>query len=163
MMKLKKINHKIVAMSIGIGVSLASILFANKYISYNNEIAELNQQIENYKSQFAVLNNSLITRTGKLIASNTDLSYYAGNIYTYSLLEDFQVEIKIGESKYSNTISINLVFPEFKEKEKFKNFLQSLSYLGYIENVTKNSLSLHVTKFTIDDAKKLINSSNNKE
>ncbi len=152
---IKKVNNKAIALCITLGfTSFLSYQF-NNYISINNEIADTNQVITNYRNQTNFINSNLANNTGKL-ASNTDLSFYAGNIYAYALLEDIQLDIRNGESKYKNTISMNLTYPEFKDKQKFKDFLQALSYLGYVENVSNKNLTLHVTNFTLEDAKKLI-------
>lgn len=161
MIHLKKVNHKLISVFIGVAFSAFSILNVNDYLNIQKEIKENSEQIENYKNQSNALMTKISSLSGKL-AQDTDLSYYAGNIYAYALLEEFYVEIKNGETKYKNTISMNLTFDEFKDKEKFKNFLKSLSYLGYVENISKKNLTLHVTSFTVNDAKKLI-ISNHKE
>lgn len=155
MNSLKKVNNKTIAMCIAFGFTSFLSYQLNNYIGINNEIANTSQEITNYRNQTSVINSNLTNKSGKL-ASNTDLSFYAGNIYAYALLEDIQLDIRNGESKYKNTISMNLTYQEFKDKQKFKDFLQALSYLGYIENVGNKNLTLHVTNFTLEDAKKLI-------
>lgn len=155
MNSLKKINNKAIALCIAFGFTSLLTYQLNNYIGIINKIANTSQEITNYRNQTSVINSNFTNKSGKL-ASNTDLSFYAGNIYAYALLEDIQLEIRNGESKYKNTISMSLTYPEFKDKQKFKDFLQALSYLGYVENVSNKNLTLHVTNFTLEDAKKLI-------
>lgn len=155
MNSLKKVNNKAIALCIAFGFISLLTYQLNNYIGIINKIANASQEITNYRNQTSVINSNLTNKSGKL-ASNTDLSFYAGNIYAYALLEDIQLDIRNGESKYKNTISMSLSYPEFKDKQKFKDFLQALSYLGYVENVSNKNLTLHVTNFTLEDAKKLI-------
>lgn len=155
MNSLKKVNNKAIALCIAFGFISLLTYQLNNYIGIINKIANASQEITNYRNQTSVINSNLTNKSGKL-ASNTDLSFYAGNIYAYALLEDIQLDIRNGESKYKNTISMSLTYPEFKDKQKFKDFLQALSYLGYVENVSNKNLTLHVTNFTLEDAKKLI-------
>lgn len=155
MNSLKKVNNKAIALCIAFGFISLLTYQLNNYIGIINKIANTSQEITNYRNQTSVINSNFTNKSGKL-ASNTDLSFYAGNIYAYALLEDIQLEIRNGESKYKNTISMSLTYPEFKDKQKFKDFLQALSYLGYVENVSNKNLTLHVTNFTLEDAKKLI-------
>ncbi len=155
MNSLKKVNNKAIALCIAFGFISLLTYQLNNYIGIINKIANASQEITNYRNQTSVINSNLTNKSGKL-ASTTDLSFYAGNIYAYALLEDIQLDIRNGESKYKNTISMSLTYPEFKDKQKFKDFLQALSYLGYVENVSNKNLTLHVTNFTLEDAKKLI-------
>lgn len=156
------INHKVLGIIVGVGIASYLSLSVNSYIQISNDMVDINSQIENYKFQNSNIVSSTNNKSAKL-ASDTNLSYYAGSIYAYAKLEDFQVETKNGETKYKDTIQLNLTFTEFKDKNKFKEFIKALSYLGYIENVTNKNLVLNVTKFTIEDAIKLNKLNNNKE
>lgn len=159
----KKINHKIIAIIIGTGLIFYIGICINNYINISKEIDVVQNQIESYKMQNNTISTTLNSIPGKL-SPNTDLSYYAGSIYAYASLEDFKVETRNGETKYKDTIALNVYYSEFQDKNKFKDFIKSLSHLGYIENITNKSLVLHVTNFTIEDAIKLNNSNiSNKE
>lgn len=155
-MKINKINHKLVSFFIGVGFITTASLYSVNYMNISNEMMDTNIQIENFKSQYSVLSNNSSNKSGKLDI-NTDLSFYMNNIFAYALLEDIHLEIKKYESKYSNTLALEIIFTEIKDKDKFKNFLQAMSYLGFVDNVTNKSITLHVSKFSINDAIKIIN------
>ena len=146
-------KHKIIA--IFFGVLYASYIFTSysNYTSLKMDSDNLNLQINDIMKQ----NNDLRSRISKNIKlpNNTDISYYATNIYAYALLEGItNVQIKTADSKFGNTLSINLTFNPVIEIEKLKNFVTFVSYLGYVESANKSGITFHVTKYTIEDSKR---------
>ena len=155
MSKLKNINHKLIFASLGIIFFIYLISDINKYVEYKKEIGNLKNQITMYKQQSSKIIEQ-INLSNETKKGNSDLSYYISNIYAYSFLNDIKVEVRNGKSSYKNTKQINILHEDFNDKEKHKEFLIAISYLGYIENATKNNVLLNVYDFSIEDAKKLI-------
>ncbi len=77
---LKKVNNKLISICFTFGFTSFLIYQSANYINIVNDISNTNQEIENYRNQTSVINRNLTNKSGKL-AANTDLSYYAGNIY----------------------------------------------------------------------------------
>lgn len=154
-------KHKIIAFVLGIIYITYVVVNISNYFSMKKDKDSVLEQVTTIMEQ----NNSLRNRINANVKlpANTDLSYYATNIYAYCLMEKIgKIDIKNGESKYSNTLSINLTFDQIVEKNKLKNFVFFLTYLGYVENVSKTNITLHVTKFSIEDAKRILTSKGNK-
>ncbi len=150
-LKATKINHKLVAIVFGAGVLSFSIVKVIDFFELSNEIKNTNIQIESYKKEIVNTNNKLNQNISKSNV-NSDLSYYASNIYAYCLLEDIEVEIKNGPSKYKDSLQLIIVHKEL-EKQKHQNFLNALSLMGFIEDVKKDGFVLNVYEYSISDAK----------
>lgn len=160
MRKLSK--HKIIALLLASMYLLYLVSSISSYFSLKSEKDSVLAQVNDVMKQ----NNDLRARinTNTKLPANTDISYYATNIYAYSLLEAItNVQLKTMDSKYGNTVSINLTFNPISEIAKFKDFVTFVSYLGYVESVTKTNMVLHVTKYSIDDAKRNLLKQGNKE
>ena len=152
-----KINHKLFIPFFVTGVLAFSIIKINNYIKLEKQINETNLKIQKLKDDALQIKNKLIESSNKS-KKISDLSYYASNIYAYCLLEDINAEIKNGNTKYKDTLQLKITHHEIHNKEKYKEFLKSISLLGYIEDVTKNSFVLNVYEYSISDAKKDIKS-----
>ena len=151
MIKLSK--HKIIAILLASIYGIYIIINISNYFSLKSDKDSVIAQVNDVMKQ----NNDLRVRINNNIKlpTNTDLSYYATNIYAYSLLDGIQnIQMKNVESKYANCVSISLTFNPISEIPKFKNFVTFLSYLGYVESVSKTNILLHVTKYSIEDAKR---------
>lgn len=159
-----KIGHKQIAILIGLSIVSFGAIKTSDYLTMKKELNSVLAQAEDYRSQNSVITSSLENNNSTSnIVQNADLSYYASNIYAYALVENLNVEVRNGISKYKDTIQLNVTHEEIKDKEKHKAFLTALSYLGFIENVTKQSLTLNVYKFSINDAKDVIATTNSKD
>lgn len=151
MNKLSK--HKIIAILLASIYGIYIVINVSNYYSIKSDKDSVIAQVNDVMKQ----NNELREKINKNIKlpTNTDLSYYATNIYAYSLLDGIQnIQIKTIESKFGNTVSINITFNPISEIPKFKNFVTFLSYLGYVESVSKTNVLLHVTKYSIEDSKR---------
>lgn len=149
------INHKFIALILGVLITGLIYFHLQNIISIENDITSSKNDNNNISIMNSKLSSELNNVTGKL-PLNTDLSFYAANIYAYCLLENIEIEIKNGQSKYQNTIQMHLNYNDFQDKEKFKEFINAMHLLGYVENITKQSLVLNVAKFTKEDENKLI-------
>mgnify|MGYP003475861327 CR=1 FL=1 len=149
-----KINHKLFIPFFVTGVLAFSIIKINNYIKLEKQINETNLKIQKLKDDALQIKNKLIESSNKS-KKISDLSYYASNIYAYCLLEDIEVEIKNGPSKYKDSLQLIIVHKEL-EKQKHQNFLNALSLMGFIEDVKKDGFVLNVYEYSISDAKKEI-------
>lgn len=159
---IRNINNKHLVILSGFFVFIILFLATSNFYNILTEDDATQNQITLYKEQNNIMNLKLKQPNGKL-NKNIDLNYYINNIYAYSLLEDFSVQIRVGETKFRNTIQLFIDFQEFKDKDKFKSFLTALSLLGIIENINNKSLILHVVDYSINTAKQTINLSEDKK
>lgn len=159
---IKSLNSKQLAIFFGGCTALLIGIAVSNFYTVVIEGDAVQQQLTLYSEQNVLLKQKLLQPNGK-VNKNTDLNYYINNIYAYALLEEFQVQIKTGETKFRNTIQLIIEFQEFKDKEKFKSFLKALSNLGFLENITSKSLTLNVFEFSLGKAKQIIDDVENLE
>lgn len=157
-----KLNQK--AFFIG---TLIAVLSIGLYQGFNIlKINELNNNVISEFEKYKKLNETQLQKLNKidgLVDKNTDLTYFASNIYAYAMLEGFSVQINIDNTKYKNTLPMNISFTGIKSTEQLKEFIYAMNTLGTIENLTSKSFTLHVYPITIEKAKQILQKENNKK
>ena len=68
---------------------------------------------------------------------------------------DMQVETKVNQSKFKDMVQLEIKFKTVSN-EVLKDFIVSLSLLGYVEEVKENSILLNVKGLTVNEAKEII-------
>lgn len=156
-LKIKLTKHKIISISL--------ILFYLLFISFNvNDIMTIlnEKDIVSTQTKMVMEENEMLKMKNSQnikLPDNLDLSFYASNIYAYSMLEKFNVQVNNAPSKYSNAVAIKITMDSMNDKLKLKNFVLALNYLGFVESVSKTQIILHVKQFTKEDAKRVISNS----
>ena len=150
-----KINHKIFGRILIVILSSIIIfkLFSFQEIASNvSSIKEenINKDIEMSNKKEEIKN--LEIKKAEAISPE----YYINSITSYGILEDIKIDIKVSESKFKDMAKLEIKFQSIQDKEKFKEFVVSLSLLGYIENIEKNTIFLNIKSLSLEEAKKNI-------
>lgn len=151
----KRLNQKIIAIIVGATVLAIGVNQIVDILSITSANKAVITEFEHYKK----LNETQLQKLNKiegLVDKNTDLTYYASNIYAYAMLEGFSVQVNVDNTKYKNTLPININFTGMKNTQQLKDFLIAMNTLGTVENLTSKSLTLHVYPITIQKAKQII-------
>ena len=141
---MKKIfNHKIIFLVLlVIIISFLCFKMINLY-NINQEILEINKKNNEIKNK----------KTEEVKAISPE--YYINSIMSYAILMDIQVETKVNQSKFKDMVQLEIKFKTITN-EVLKDFVVSLSLLGYVEEVKKNSILLNVKGLTVNEAKEII-------
>lgn len=150
-----KINHKIFG---GILIVILSFIIILKLFSFQEIVSNISSiKEENINKDIEIANKNKEMKNieiKKVEAISPE--YYINSIMSYAILENIKLETKINKSKFKDLVQLEINFPSFDDNEKFKDFIVSLSLLGYIEDVKKNKILLNVKSLTNQEAKELI-------
>ena len=152
---MKKIfNHKIISLIlIVIIISFLSFKMINLY-NINQEILEINSSINLKENEINKKNNEIKNKKIEEVKTISP-EYYINSIMSYAILMDMQVETKVNQSKFEDMVQLEIKFKTVSN-EVLKDFVVSLSLLGYVEEVKKNSILLNVKGLTVNEAKEII-------
>ena len=152
---MKKIfNHKIIFLVLlVIIISFLCFKMINLY-NINQEILEINSSINLKENEINKKNNEIKNKKTEEVKAISP-EYYINSIMSYAVLMDIQVETKINQSKFKDMVQLEIKFKTVSN-EVLKDFLVSLSLLGYVEEVKKNSILLNVKGLTVNEAKEII-------
>lgn len=152
---MKKIfNHKIIFLVLlVIIISFLCFKMINLY-NINQEILEINSSINLKENEINKKNNEIKNKKTEEVKAISP-EYYINSIMSYAVLMDIQVETKINQSKFKDMVQLEIKFKTITN-EVLKDFVVSLSLLGYVEEVKKNSILLNVKSLTNQEAKELI-------
>ena len=152
---MKKIfNHKIIFLVLlVIIISFLSFKMINLY-NINQEILEINSSINLKENEINKKNNEIKNKKTEEVKAISP-EYYINSIMSYAVLMDIQVETKINQSKFKDMVQLEIKFKTITN-EVLKDFVVSLSLLGYVEEVKKNSILLNVKGLTVNEAKEII-------
>ena len=152
---MKKIfNHKIIFLVLlVIIISFLSFKMINLY-NINQEILEINSSINLKENEINKKNNEIKNKKTEEVKAISP-EYYINSIMSYAILMDMQVETKVNLSKFENMVQLEIKFKTVSN-ETLKDFVVSLSLLGYVEEVKKNSILLNVKGLTVNEAKEII-------
>ncbi len=150
----KTFNHKIIFLILlVIIISFLCFKMINLY-NINQEILETNNSINLKENEINKKNNEIKNKkTGEVKAISPE--YYINSIMSYAILMDMQVETKVNESKFEDMLQLEIKFKTVPN-DVLKDFVVSLSLLGYVEEVKKNSILLNVKGLTVNEAKEII-------
>lgn len=140
-------------------ISFLSFKIINLY-NINSEILETQNSIVIKDEEINKKNNEI--KNEKKIEEVKTISpeYYINSIMSYAILMDMQVDTKVNKSKFEDMVQLEIKFKTVSN-EVLKDFIVSLSLLGYVEEVKKNSILLNVKNLSVNEAKEII--SQNKE
>lgn len=152
---MKKIfNHKIIFLVLlVIIISFLCFKMINLY-NINQEILEINSSINLKENEINKKNNEIKNKKTEEVKAISP-EYYINSIMSYAVLMDIQVETKINQSKFKDMVQLEIKFKTVSN-EVLKDFVVSLSLLGYVEEVKKNSILLNVKGLTVNEAKEII-------
>ena len=152
---MKKIfNHKIIFLVLlVIIISFLCFKMINLY-NINQEILEINSSINLKENEINKKNNEIKNKKTEEVKAISP-EYYINSIMSYAVLMDIQVETKINQSKFKDMVQLEIKFKTITN-EVLKDFIVSLSLLGYVEDVKKNSILLNVKGLTVNEAKEII-------
>ena len=152
---MKKIfNHKIIFLVLlVIIISFLCFKMINLY-NINQEILEINSSINLKENEINKKNNEIKNKKTEEVKAISP-EYYINSIMSYAVLMDIQVETKINQSKFKDMVQLEIKFKTITN-EVLKDFVVSLSLLGYVEEVKKNSILLNVKGLTVNEAKEII-------
>ena len=152
---MKKIfNHKIIFLVLlVIIISFLCFKMINLY-NINQEILEINSSINLKENEINKKNNEIKNKKTEEVKAISP-EYYINSIMSYAILMDMQVETKVNLSKFENMVQLEIKFKTVSN-ETLKDFVVSLSLLGYVEEVKKNSILLNVKGLTVNEAKEII-------
>ncbi len=152
---MKKIfNHKIISLIlIVIIISFLCFKMINLY-NINQEILETNNSINLKENEINKKNNEIKNKKIEEVKTISP-EYYINSIMSYAILMDMQVETKVNQSKFENMVQLEIKFKTVPN-DVLKDFVVSLSLLGYVEEVKKNSILLNVKGLTVNEAKEII-------
>ena len=152
---MKKIfNHKIIFLIlIVIIISFLCFKMINLY-NINQEILETNNSINLKENEINKKNNEIKNKKIEEVKTISP-EYYINSIMSYAILMDMQVETKVNQSKFENMVQLEIKFKTVPN-DVLKDFVVSLSLLGYVEEVKKNSILLNVKGLTVNEAKEII-------
>lgn len=152
---MKKIfNHKIIFLVLlFIIISFLCFKMINLY-NINQEILEINSSINLKENEINKKNNEIKNKKTEEVKAISP-EYYINSIMSYAVLMDIQVETKINQSKFKDMVQLEIKFKTITN-EVLKDFVVSLSLLGYVEEVKKNSILLNVKGLTVNEAKEII-------
>ena len=152
---MKKIfNHKIIFLVLlVIIISFLCFKMINLY-NINQEILETNNSINLKENEINKKNNEIKNKKTEEVKAISP-EYYINSIMSYAVLMDIQVETKINQSKFKDMVQLEIKFKTITN-EVLKDFVVSLSLLGYVEEVKKNSILLNVKGLTVNEAKEII-------
>ena len=150
-----KINHKIFG---GILIVILSSIIIFKLFSFQEIVSNISSiKEENINKDIEIANKNKEMKNieiKKVEAISPE--YYINSITSYGILEDIKVDIKVSESKFKDMAKLEIKFQPIQDKDKLKEFIVSLSLLGYIENIEKNTIFLNIKSLTNKEAKELI-------
>lgn len=152
---MKKIfNHKIIFLVLlVIIISFLCFKMINLY-NINQEILETNNSINLKENEINKKNNEIKNKKTEEVKAISP-EYYINSIMSYAILMDMQVETKVNQSKFENMVQLEIKFKTVPN-DVLKDFVVSLSLLGYVEEVKKNSILLNVKGLTVNEAKEII-------
>ncbi len=152
---MKKIfNHKIIFLVLlVIIISFLCFKMINLY-NINQEILEINSSINLKENEINKKNNEIKNKKTEEVKAISP-EYYINSIMSYAVLMDIQVETKINQSKFEDMVQLEIKFKAVPN-DVLKDFVVSLSLLGYVEEVKKNSILLNVKGLTVNEAKEII-------
>lgn len=152
---MKKIfNHKIIFLVLlVIIISFLCFKMINLY-NINQEILEINSSINLKENEINKKNNEIKNKKTEEVKAISP-EYYINSIMSYAVLMDIQVETKVNQSKFENMVQLEIKFKTVPN-DVLKDFVVSLSLLGYVEEVKKNSILLNVKGLTVNEAKEII-------
>ena len=152
---MKKIfNHKIISLILlVIIISFLCFKMINLY-NINQEILETNNSINLKENEINKENNEIKNKKIEEVKTISP-EYYINSIMSYAILMDMQVETKVNQSKFENMVQLEIKFKTVPN-DVLKDFVVSLSLLGYVEEVKKNSILLNVKGLTVNEAKEII-------
>ena len=152
---MKKIfNHKIIFLVLlVIIISFLSFKMINLY-NINQEILEINSSINLKENEINKKNNEIKNKKTEEVKAISP-EYYINSIMSYAILMDMQVETKVNQSKFEDMVQLEIKFKTVPN-DVLKDFVVSLSLLGYVEEVKKNSILLNVKGLTVNEAKEII-------
>lgn len=152
---MKKIfNHKIIFLVLlVIIISFLCFKMINLY-NINQEILETNNSINLKENEINKKNNEIKNKKTEEVKAISP-EYYINSIMSYAILMDMQVETKVNQSKFEGMIQLEIKFKTVTN-EVLKDFVVSLSLLGYVEEVKKNSILLNVKGLSVNEAKEII-------
>lgn len=152
---MKKIfNHKIIFLVLlVIIISFLCFKMINLY-NINQEILEINSSINLKENEINKKNNEIKNKKTEEVKAISP-EYYINSIMSYAVLMDIQVETKVNQSKFKDMVQLEIKFKTVSN-EVLKDFVVSLSLLGYVEEVKKNSILLNVKGLTVNEAKEII-------
>ena len=152
---MKKIfNHKIIFLVLlVIIISFLCFKMINLY-NINQEILEINSSINLKENEINKKNNEIKNKKIEEVKTISP-EYYINSIMSHAILMDMQVETKVNESKFEDMVQLEIKFKTVPN-DVLKDFVVSLSLLGYVEEVKKNSILLNVKGLTINEAKEII-------
>lgn len=152
---MKKIfNHKIIFLVLlVIIISFLCFKMINLY-NINQEILEINSSINLKENEINKKNNEIKNKKTEEVKAISP-EYYINSIMSYAVLMDIQVETKVNQSKFEDMVQLEIKFKTVSN-EVLKDFVVSLSLLGYVEEVKKNSILLNVKGLTVNEAKEII-------
>ena len=150
----KTFNHKIIFLILlVIIISFLCFKMINLY-NINQEILETNNSINLKENEINKKNNEIKNKKIEEVKAISP-EYYINSIMSYAILMDMQVETKVNQSKFEDMVQLEIKFKTVSN-EVLKDFVVSLSLLGYVEEVKKNSILLNVKGLTINEAKEII-------
>ena len=153
----KMFNHKTMfLMLIIIVISFLFFKISNLY-NINSEFLEIQNSITLKENEINKKNNEVKNKKIEEVKTISP-EYYINSIMSYAILMDMQVETKVNQSKFENMVQLEIKFKTVSN-EVLKDFVVSLSLLGYVEDVKKNSILLNVKGLTINEAKEIISQS----
>ena len=152
---MKKIfNHKIIFLVLlVIIISFLCFKMINLY-NINQEILETNNSINLKENEINKKNNEIKNKKTEEVKAISP-EYYINSIMSYAILMDMQVETKVNQSKFEGMVQLEIKFKTVPN-DILKDFVVSLSLLGYVEEVKKNSILLNVKGLTVNEAKEII-------
>ena len=152
---MKKIfNHKIIFLVLlVIIISFLCFKMINLY-NINQEILETNNSINLKENEINKKNNEIKNKKTEEVKAISP-EYYINSIMSYAILMDMQVETKVNQSKFENMVQLEIKFKTVPN-DILKDFVVSLSLLGYVEEVKKNSILLNIKGLTVNEAKEII-------
>ncbi len=150
----KTFNHKIIFLILlVIIISFLCFKMINLY-NINQEILEINSSINLKENEINKKNNEIKNKKTEEVKAISP-EYYINSIMSYAILMDMQVETKVNQSKFEGMVQLEIKFKTVPN-DILKDFVVSLSLLGYVEEVKKNSILLNVKGLTVNEAKEII-------
>lgn len=150
----KVFNHKIMfLMLIIIVISFLFFKITNLY-NINSEVLEIQNSIVIKDDEINKKNNEIKNKKIEEVKTISP-EYYINSIMSYAILMDMQVETKVNQSKFEDMVQLEIKFKTVPN-DILKDFVVSLSLLGYVEEVKKTSILLNVKSLSINEAKEII-------